>query len=118
MLSAVIVLSFADLYFTFIFMTAAGMPEMNPVVRALAEVCDRGSAIVIWKVATLGVCVGLLYIVRRTRTGELGALLAVMVLVWLTARWGTFIDTTDSLVPFLAEFQATDAEWVMLGSVN
>lgn len=118
LLACVVVMSLADLAFTLTFMTTTGLPEMNPVVRALATVCTEGTAIVLWKIGSVAVCVGLLFAVRNSRTGELGSLLAVMVLVWLTARWDTFIDTAYTLEPFLAEFQATDAEWVMLGTAR
>lgn len=96
MLAAVIAMSLVDLDLTLVYARNTGMEEHNPIAR---EIMNTGSAglLVLWKLLTMSVAVGLLYRVRAHRTGELGSLLCLVVLCWLTARWLSYNSEIESL---------------------
>ncbi|MCG3122191.1 MAG: hypothetical protein GIKADHBN_00572 [Phycisphaerales bacterium] len=103
---ACLAMSAADLIMTLTHATTIGFAEGNPIARFLM---DSGSAgpVTAWKLATLGVALGILWSIRKTRTGELGAWLAVAILVWLMARWSVYNDHIQLLTSELARGTAT-----------
>jgi hypothetical protein len=92
LLTAVILLSLGDLYMTLVHVRSVGMFEGNPVARTVMAM-NSPALLAGWKLATVVATVGILYWVRRTRQGELGAWLCLCVLTWLTLRWATYSDT-------------------------
>lgn len=115
-LAAIVALSLVDLDLTLLYSTTLGMVEINPIARSIMGL---GSVwgIVAWKLFTAGTAVGLLYYTRRYATAELGALVCLGTLVWLTARWMNY--NHDAWVLANAEMReavARDPEFVMLGA--
>lgn len=115
-LAAVVALSLVDLDLTLLYSTTLGMVEINPIARMIMGL---GSvwAIVAWKLFTAGTAVGLLYYTRRHLSGELGALVCLGAMVWLTGRWMNY--NQDAWVLNHSETReavAKDPEYVMLGA--
>lgn len=114
LLVAVVALSIGDLYMTLVHLRSVGMIEANPLAR---EVIDLNSphALAAWKLATVLVAVSLLFLVRRTRSGEAGAWLAVAVLTWLMLHWITYSDALVHLHPeFAVDAARNDPNWVAM----
>jgi hypothetical protein len=114
LLVAVIALSLGDLYMTLFHLQSVGMVEANPLAR---EVIDLKSPpmLAAWKLATVAVTVSLLLLVRRTRSGEVGAWLCVAVLTWLTLRWIDYSEALAELPPDVAvEVARRDPNWVAM----
>jgi hypothetical protein len=91
LLVAVVLLSLGDLYMTLVHVRSVGMFEGNPLARSVMSL-NSPVLLSLWKLATIVAAVGILYWVRRSRQGELGAWLCLCVLTWLTLRWATYSD--------------------------
>jgi Domain of unknown function (DUF5658) len=89
LLVACLAMSAADLAMTLTHAQTIGFAEANPLAR---EIMQMGSSLFItaWKLASVTISVGLLYLTRHTRSGELGAWLSLAILVWLMGRWSVY----------------------------
>ena len=76
---------------TLVHLLSVGMYEGNPLARTVMAM-NSPALLAGWKLATIVATVGILFWVRRTRQGELGAWLCLCVLTWLTLRWTTYSD--------------------------
>ncbi len=111
---AILVMSGVDLYLTLLYVTHAGMNEMNPLARAMMSYQSAG-ILALWKAGTVLVSVGILVVIRRQRSAEIGAWGACIVLGWLMGHWAAFID--QSLWMDLEVARAVgeqDPTWVMI----
>lgn len=115
LLWAILLMSLGDLALTLTFATSTGMVETNPIARA---VMSHGStaAIIIWKLATVAVCIIILYIFRARRASELAAWICFFVLTALSFHWMGYANR----VALLAADQGTiivshDPRFVHLG---
>lgn len=112
LLVAVLLMSLGDLYMTLTYLLNVGLLEGNPVARAVM-LMNRPELLIGWKVASLGLGLGILYWARRSRNGELGAWLCFVVLSWLTVHWSAYNAQVEVLTPAIAEMSvARDARWV------
>lgn len=91
LLAAIGAMSAIDLYLTILFLTHTGMPEANPLARALISY-QSPLVLAAWKFLTVAVCAGILYLVRHRRSAELGAWVGAAVLAGLMSHWVRFID--------------------------
>src|SRR5258706_12723174 len=73
LLTAVAILSLADLYMTLTHVMSFGMLEQNPVARMIMA-CGSPMALVAWKLVTVGFAIGVMYWLRRRPAAELGAI--------------------------------------------
>jgi len=96
---AIVVMSAVDLYLTLLFVTQTGMNEMNPLARAMMEY-QSPSLLAIWKAATVVLCVGILLMIRKQRSAEIGAWAGCLLLCWLMSHW----------IGFIREARITDLE--------
>lgn len=113
-LAIIILLSLVDLDMTLVYAKYTGMVEQNPIAR---ELMSRGAvwSLVGWKFATVAIAVGLLYKVRKHRSGELGAWLCLGVLCWLTARWMHYNDEISVLqAAAVSPMVQSDPKYVMI----
>lgn len=85
MLGVVAVLSLTDLALTLGMMMTVGMYESNPL--AVAVVKHGPGALVGYKLMSMAVAGGLLWMARATRAGQLGGMVGTMVMVALTCHW-------------------------------
>lgn len=109
---ACLAMSLADLIMTLTHASTIGFAEANPIARAIM---DSGTSvpITIWKLATVAIAAGILLGLRKTRTGELGAWLAVVILSWLMVRWSVYNDHIQALTAELAQGSgASNVCWV------
>lgn len=87
LLAGVIVLSAADLFEALTHLRGPGLLEANPVAALVIRNTGSALALSAYKVLTVGICVGLLYRLRRRRTGEIGAWCAVAILAVMSWHW-------------------------------
>ena len=85
-----------DLYLTLLYVTHIGMNELNPLARAMMEY-QSPALLAIWKMATVSLCVGILFIIRKKRSAEIGAWAACLFLGWLMSHWIIFIEETREM---------------------
>ena len=112
LLACVIVLSAADLYLTTAHLNSAGMAEGNPIARAIIAV-NSPALLALWKVATVGLGVWILFAARRSRSGEAGAWLCFGVLCWLMMRWMAYSDEVVALTAHMAHLpELSGGRWV------
>ncbi len=94
-LSAVICLSVGDLYSTLTHMNSLGMIEVNPIAAHLMY-WGSDTAIVLFKLGTLGIAVGLLLHIRRHAASEAGAWVLLVIMTVLTLHWMRYNATLDA----------------------
>ncbi|QOJ01266.1 MAG: hypothetical protein HRU70_12540 [Phycisphaeraceae bacterium] len=113
-LLAVAMVSLLDLDLTLHYAGTTGMIEHNPIARELLATGSVG-LVVLWKVLTAGLAIGILYAHRRHRSAELGAWLCLAIMLWLTARWVHFNSEVSLLAcPEFREAVSADPRWVVL----
>lgn len=120
LLALVVALSAADLYLTVMYASTIGLPELNPLARALLR---HGSVLdlVLWKLGTVGLCAGILFRLRDRRSAELGAWIACTALVLLTLQWMAYarIHETIAVMNPGIDYRlaaAHEPAWVEMGS--
>jgi hypothetical protein len=107
LLVAVIAMSLADLYMTLAHLLHFGMIEANPLARRIMET-GTPAEIIIWKLTTVLVAVGILFAFRRRRAAEIGALVCFIALGWLTAHWLTYNESISALTAELHALAAVN----------
>lgn len=90
LLCGVILLSFADLFLTITYLTTVGMSEGNPIAVWLLHATNSVWPLILYKVATVAVCVSLLYFNRYKRQSELASWCALIILVALSVWWNQY----------------------------
>ena len=96
------------------------MAEGNPLARGIMAY-NSPQALVAWKLATVGLGVGILFYARRRLAAELAAVFCCAVLMWLTLRWNSYNDQVSSLtreLNMVAQSPAGDAPWVTIHPEN
>lgn len=96
LLVGIVVLSLADLIITMAHLTTIGMAEANPVARWVIEWTGSPISLVLFKFATVGICVILLYRVRDRVQGEIAAWLAVAILACMSIMWFSYTEHYDN----------------------
>jgi hypothetical protein len=86
LLGAIAVMSVADLAMTLEYATSVGLFESNPIARAVMAYGSTG-LLAFWKLASVGVCLWILFRTRGTRAGECGAWVCFGALAWLSFHW-------------------------------
>jgi hypothetical protein len=90
LLGGVIALSLVDLFLTMTYLTTVGMSEGNPIAVWLLHTTDSVWPLALYKLATVAVCVSLLYHNRNKRQSELASWCAMMILVALSVWWNHY----------------------------
>lgn len=93
---AIAIMSAFDLYLTILYITHTGMNEMNPLARAMMEY-QSPAILALWKGCTVLLSVGILLIIRKQRSAELGAWVGCLVMGWLMIHWGSFIHNSKEV---------------------
>ncbi len=89
--AVVFLLGLGDLVNTIIHMNHFGMVELNPLARPLVN--DKAELpLILFKLGTLGVAIGLFLRVRHHRSAEFGAWAMMLVMVALTWHWNVYND--------------------------
>lgn len=111
---AIMIMSAVDLYLTLLYVTHTGMNEMNPLARAMMEY-QSPALLSVWKGGTVMLCVGILLVIRRQRSAEIGAWAGVLLMGWLMSYWMLFIhETREMNIDVMHEIAAGDPTWIMM----
>lgn len=118
LLSAVALVSIADLVMTLLFLTSYGFNEGNPLARAIMSYSSP-ALVVLWKLASVTACAGIIYRFRAFRCAEIAAWICFGVMIWLSFRWVSYLCFIDSLVASNEDPASLDsATWVTMAAVN
>lgn len=109
---AIAAMSAVDLYLTLVFVTQTGMNEMNPLARAIMEY-QSPAILAAWKTATVVLSIGILMMIRKQRSAELGAWIGCLVMCWLMVHWTGFIDMSGQMDMELAQSDE-NPNWIMI----
>jgi len=90
LLAGVVILSFVDLFLTISYLTSVGMSEGNPIAVWLLHTTNSVWPLALYKIATVALCVSLLYFNRRKRQSELASWCAMIILVALSIWWNQY----------------------------
>ncbi|MHC4947555.1 MAG: DUF5658 family protein [Planctomycetota bacterium] len=117
LLAAIVLLSLVDAVLTIGFMRTTGMYEANPLVIRLVEWTGSTAVIGLYKAATVGVGVAILYRLRSRLASELAAWFMTAVLVALTCQWVRYtrVVADAPVVWITADADPAGADWVRLG---
>jgi hypothetical protein len=107
LLFATVLMGLADLSLTLTFITTSGMIEANPVARLVMQLNHPGY-IILWKLATMLVGIGVLYWARRSRGAEIGTWVCCVVMTALSFHWLTFTG----------EVTATGSDYAQVAAVG
>lgn len=120
LLFVVVALSLADLYLTLLYSSTIGLPELNPVARTLMR---HGTAadLILWKLGTVALSVGILIRLRQARAAEIGAWIAFAALCWLTVQWIAYANLHSQIAEVGSSIDYSlahgyEPNWVELGS--
>jgi Domain of unknown function (DUF5658) len=114
LLIGIVLLSLGDLYMTLLHLVNFGMLEQNPLAREIMA-HNSPAALVVWKLITVGLAVGILFWARRRPAAELAALFCCGVLTWLTLRWSSYSEQMADLTHGLTSMtQEDEPHWVTM----
>jgi len=105
LLTAVMLFSLADLDMTLAYASSGGMLESNPLARAVMAYGSSGT-LAVWKIASVVLCVGILFRTRARPSAEAATWLCFFVLVWLSFRWEMY----NEQMPQIAHAVLADTE--------
>lgn len=102
------VLGLLDLAFTLTYASSIGMIELNPLARMLIGLGGAGE-LIRFKLFTIALSGGTLYLIRHRKGAELCAWLSLAVLVGLSFHWVRYTHLAETIGPIqLAEVMALD----------
>jgi hypothetical protein len=114
LLAATALMCLGDLSLTLTYVTSMGMVESNPIARAVME-GHSPAFVVLWKLATMAVGLGILFWARRTRGAEVATWLCFLVMAGLCVHWLGFTTAISSLPSEYAAMAALDdPRWVSM----
>ena len=121
LLGCILILSAADLLLTIFHLQHFGLAEANPIVVYLVESFQSLWVLAAFKLATVALCLGLLFSARHHVAGEFGAWLSTIILTVVLMVWYDYSDIaeelylqghsqTDNVDPMLTLTQVSDAD--------
>lgn len=115
LLIGVVVLSLADLVITLTHLRSLGMMEANPIAAFLIRTTNSAWILSVYKILTTGICVAVLYWLRRMRSGEIAAWISVAILAFMCVMWHQYsahFDDVEALT--LAQSGGYGENWLYL----
>ena len=115
---AALAMGLADLLCTLAYATSIGMVEMNPIARHMIEI-GGADQLVMFKLFTMSLSSGIIYLIRRHRWAEGCAWFSVVVMLWLTIHWVQYnqlaptLTSEFSLIACHAETASMDG-WIRI----
>jgi hypothetical protein len=114
LLVATALMCLGDLALTLTYVTSMGMVENNPIARAVMEHNSPGF-VVVWKLATMAIGLGILFWARRTKGAEVATWLCFLIMCALCVHWLGFAMAVSNLSPEYAAMAALDdPRWVSM----
>ncbi len=98
-LAGIILLSAADLALALGHLQTRGLFEANPIAAFLIEATGSAMVLSAYKMLTVGICVGLLYRLRKHVEGEVAAWCAMVILVITALQWHAYTRQLDGVDP-------------------
>ena len=116
LLAAIVVLSMADLAITVTHLQTIGMLEANPIAAFLIRESGSVWTLALFKSCTVALCVTMLFALRRSRLAEVGAWVAILVLVGLCFQWHIYTErfVGDSRQLLLVRSGTLSEQWLVL----
>lgn len=103
-----------DLAFTLTYVRVGGMIELNPLARGMIAIGGMGE-LVRFKLLTIALSSGVLYLIRHRRGAEWCAWLSLLAMLLLSLHWVRYTHLSDELGPeMIAQSAATDQRWVAI----
>lgn len=87
LLAGIVVLSGADLAVALRHLRGPGLLEANPIAAMVISASGSALALSAYKATTVGLCVALLFALRRRVEGEVAAWIAVGILGLMSLQW-------------------------------
>jgi hypothetical protein len=116
LVAATIAMSLGDLYMTLAYLKSVGMDEVNPLARLVISYGCPG-ALAAWKVLTLGLGMFIIFRLRRTRGGELGAWCCFAMLLALTLHWTDYNHAVAGMTPEVTSLVSSgDPTWITINN--
>jgi hypothetical protein len=115
LLVATALMCLGDLALTLTFITSVGMIETNPIARAVMAL-ESPAAVIVWKLSTMLLGLGILFFARRFRTAEAAAWVCFFVMAGLSIHWFGFTSAMATVTsPEYAELvMIDDPRWVSM----
>jgi len=114
LLFATVLMGLADLSMTLTFITTVGMIEANPIARLVMELNSPGY-VVLWKLATMLVGIGVLFWARMHRGAEIGTWICFAAMAALSIHWLAFAGQVSSMDSDYATLAAADdPRWISI----
>lgn len=114
---ALVLMSVADLMCTVSYLTSVGMVEMNPIARHMIEV-GGVRQLVLFKVFTIALSCGCIYLIRSKRRAEVGAWVCVGLLLSLMLHWLEYNAVMQTLAPHFSSITlqgtTTNSDWIII----
>jgi len=114
LLAMVFLLSGIDLAITLGQITSVGMFEDNPIALIVIRATGTVASLIALKTLTLGVSVGIMSALRHRWQAEVGAWVALGVLIWLTVRWSLYLQVMAGLDAQSVYGLVQQVEWLMM----
>ncbi|MBS0197260.1 MAG: hypothetical protein JSR77_10925 [Planctomycetes bacterium] len=117
-LAATFVMSMADLAMTLTYATSIGMMEVNPIARAVMAL-GSPAALCVWKIATAGFGLGVLYAFRTRFKAEIAAWVCFIAMTLLMCHWFNFsrdISACGEEYAALSEPENDNPHWVLMAA--
>lgn len=99
---AITLMGLADLGLTLTYLRGVGMIEANPIARYMLSI-GHERQLILYKLASLGLCCGTLYLIRRHRKAEVCAWLCTGIMLVLSIHWTRYNLAMESLRHEMAE---------------
>jgi hypothetical protein len=110
----IVVLSVADLLVTVAFAKAGGMMEANPIALFVAKFTQSPWALAAYKFLTVGVCVAVLFFLRRYATCEVAGWCCVGILAVMSVVWHHYSNTLGNPEELmLAQLHTPASQWMV-----
>jgi uncharacterized membrane protein YhaH (DUF805 family) len=114
LLAATALMCLGDLALTLTYTTSMGMVETNPIARAVMA-NNSPLFVVLWKLATMVLGLGILFWARRVRAAETAAWLCFFIMVALCLHWLSFATVVSGLPSDYAQLASLDdPRWVSM----
>ena len=116
LLTAIVLMSLADLAITLEWVTQVGLAESNPIARWIIA---QGSItlLTVWKLVTIVPAVVVFAALRDRPVAEVGSLIAFGVMATVMLHWFSYQGDLHTLTMALPAFeQGADHRWIVLAS--
>ena len=114
---ALVLMGVADLLCTLTYMRMSGMLEANPIARLMIDIGGERQ-LVLFKLFTMALCCGALYLARRHAVAERCAWFCAAIMLALTFHWVTFNrsvpEYTNEMVTLALNDGMGEPMWVKL----